>query len=298
MKVAHYEIRQKAAFDWPLAVAAVALDMSGSNSAVSARVVLGYVAPDAVAFAGSGASCLGGKTSPTKHSKGRAPTPRLQGAKPLSSEWLQSPTGTSGGKARHPEGRRRCRMMFANPIASIPTIQIYVRRCAGRANSFSPSTILRCSARMTDCSGASTRRTVSARTANWQSPATASSPTGFVTAQESATEESPRRKRQLGDSFFAENESRYLVGRSAATALWNIPPWLRAGGERPDQRPSMRPGSLGRLLGFALYLPPSRKPAPGRLSQQTMRDQTERHCGGQAAFGMSERRRCPFPIFR
>jgi xanthine dehydrogenase YagS FAD-binding subunit len=38
---AHYEIRQKEAFDWPLAVAAVALN----TSAKSARVVLGHVAP-------------------------------------------------------------------------------------------------------------------------------------------------------------------------------------------------------------------------------------------------------------
>jgi xanthine dehydrogenase YagS FAD-binding subunit len=44
VKAAHYEIRQKEAFDWPLAVSAVALKMSGS-SAQSARVVLGYVAP-------------------------------------------------------------------------------------------------------------------------------------------------------------------------------------------------------------------------------------------------------------
>ena len=43
-KVAHYEIRQKAAFDWPLAVAAVALKMDGS-SVQSARVILGHVAP-------------------------------------------------------------------------------------------------------------------------------------------------------------------------------------------------------------------------------------------------------------
>jgi len=41
---AHYEIRQKAAFDWPLAVAAVSLKMSGKN-VQAARVVLGYVAP-------------------------------------------------------------------------------------------------------------------------------------------------------------------------------------------------------------------------------------------------------------
>ena len=44
VKAAHYEIRQKEAFDWPLAVAAVALKMNGSN-AQSVRVVLGYVAP-------------------------------------------------------------------------------------------------------------------------------------------------------------------------------------------------------------------------------------------------------------
>jgi xanthine dehydrogenase YagS FAD-binding subunit len=44
LKAAHYEIRQKEAFDWPLAVAAVALKMQGSNVG-SARVVLGYVAP-------------------------------------------------------------------------------------------------------------------------------------------------------------------------------------------------------------------------------------------------------------
>jgi xanthine dehydrogenase YagS FAD-binding subunit len=43
-KYAHYEIRQKAAFDWPLAVAAVALKMGGPT-VQSARVVMGYVAP-------------------------------------------------------------------------------------------------------------------------------------------------------------------------------------------------------------------------------------------------------------
>ena len=44
VKAAHYEIRQKEAFDWPLAVAAVALTVSGSNVR-TARVVMGYVAP-------------------------------------------------------------------------------------------------------------------------------------------------------------------------------------------------------------------------------------------------------------
>jgi len=44
MKVAHYEIRQKQAFDWPLAVAAVGLTMNG-QALFGSRVVLGYVAP-------------------------------------------------------------------------------------------------------------------------------------------------------------------------------------------------------------------------------------------------------------
>jgi xanthine dehydrogenase YagS FAD-binding subunit len=43
-RVAHYEIRQKAAFDWPLAVVAVALKTDGSK-VQAARIVLGYVAP-------------------------------------------------------------------------------------------------------------------------------------------------------------------------------------------------------------------------------------------------------------
>jgi len=44
VKAAHYEMRQKQTFDWPLAVAAVALKMKGST-VQSARVVMGYVAP-------------------------------------------------------------------------------------------------------------------------------------------------------------------------------------------------------------------------------------------------------------
>lgn len=43
-KYAHYEVRQKEAFDWPLALAAVALHMNG-NTVRSAKVVMGYVAP-------------------------------------------------------------------------------------------------------------------------------------------------------------------------------------------------------------------------------------------------------------
>ena len=44
VKSVHYEIRQKQAFDWPLAVAAVAFNMDG-NTVRSARVIMGYVAP-------------------------------------------------------------------------------------------------------------------------------------------------------------------------------------------------------------------------------------------------------------
>jgi len=44
VRAAAYEVRQKAAFDWPYATAAVALTMNG-DTVSSARVVLGHVAP-------------------------------------------------------------------------------------------------------------------------------------------------------------------------------------------------------------------------------------------------------------
>ena len=44
VKTGYYEVRQKEAFDWPLAVAAVALTMAG-DTVKSARVVMGQVAP-------------------------------------------------------------------------------------------------------------------------------------------------------------------------------------------------------------------------------------------------------------
>lgn len=44
VKAASYEVRQKDAMDWPLALASVALSLSG-NKVRSARVVMGYVAP-------------------------------------------------------------------------------------------------------------------------------------------------------------------------------------------------------------------------------------------------------------
>lgn len=44
LKTSSYEVRQRAAFDWPLAHAVVALEMSG-NTVKRARVVLGQAAP-------------------------------------------------------------------------------------------------------------------------------------------------------------------------------------------------------------------------------------------------------------
>ena len=41
----HYEVRQKAAFDWPLATASVALIMPGGGQVRGSRIVLGHVAP-------------------------------------------------------------------------------------------------------------------------------------------------------------------------------------------------------------------------------------------------------------
>jgi xanthine dehydrogenase YagS FAD-binding subunit len=44
LRTGHYEVRQKEAFDWPYATAAVALTMNG-RTVQSARVVMGHVAP-------------------------------------------------------------------------------------------------------------------------------------------------------------------------------------------------------------------------------------------------------------
>jgi len=44
LKAAHYEIRQKEAFDWPLALVAVTMKLQGAN-VQSSKIVLGYVAP-------------------------------------------------------------------------------------------------------------------------------------------------------------------------------------------------------------------------------------------------------------
>jgi xanthine dehydrogenase YagS FAD-binding subunit len=80
LKVANYEVRQKAAFDWPLATATVALEMSG-NTVSRARVVLGHVAP--VPWVSSeAANELGGKTISEETAKAAAEA-ALASAKPL-----------------------------------------------------------------------------------------------------------------------------------------------------------------------------------------------------------------------
>jgi xanthine dehydrogenase YagS FAD-binding subunit len=81
LRVAHYELRQKAAFDWPLALSAVALKMNGSNVS-SARVVLGYVAP--VPWISSEAEqVLAGKSVSEGQAKAAADA-ALKNARPLS----------------------------------------------------------------------------------------------------------------------------------------------------------------------------------------------------------------------
>jgi xanthine dehydrogenase YagS FAD-binding subunit len=80
-KAAHYEVRQKAAFDWPLGLAAVALKMEGSN-VQSARVVLGYVAPTPW-LSPEAESVLKGQ-SVGEETAQKAATAALSNAKPLS----------------------------------------------------------------------------------------------------------------------------------------------------------------------------------------------------------------------
>jgi xanthine dehydrogenase YagS FAD-binding subunit len=80
VKAAHYEIRQKEAFDWPLAVAAVALKMSGSNLQ-SARVVMGYVAP--VPWVSTEAAQALGGQAVNENAAQRTAEAALKNAKPL-----------------------------------------------------------------------------------------------------------------------------------------------------------------------------------------------------------------------
>jgi xanthine dehydrogenase YagS FAD-binding subunit len=77
----HYEIRQKAAFDWPFAVAAVVLKIKGSTIE-SSRVVIGHVAP-VPWLSREAEQALNGKSlnDDTAHAAAEA---ALKSAKPLS----------------------------------------------------------------------------------------------------------------------------------------------------------------------------------------------------------------------
>jgi xanthine dehydrogenase YagS FAD-binding subunit len=81
LKVAHYELRQKAAFDWPLALSAVALKMNGSTVS-SARVVMGYVAP-VPWISPEAEQALAGKPVSEEQAKAAADA-ALKNARPLS----------------------------------------------------------------------------------------------------------------------------------------------------------------------------------------------------------------------
>ena len=78
---ATYEVRQKAALDWPLATASVALKMKGASVA-DAKIVLGHVAP-APWVAADAAKSLIGKTI-SESVADEAGKAAVAGAKPLS----------------------------------------------------------------------------------------------------------------------------------------------------------------------------------------------------------------------
>ncbi len=81
LRAANYEVRQKAAFDWPLATASVALEVNGGTIS-DARVVLGHVAP-VPWVSPEAAQALRGK-SVNEQTAQAAAEAALAGAKPLS----------------------------------------------------------------------------------------------------------------------------------------------------------------------------------------------------------------------
>lgn len=81
VKSATYEVRQREALDWPLAAAAVALEMNGAT-VKSAKVVLGHVAPTPYEAAAAERFLVGkAVTAATAEAAGKA---AVAGAKPLS----------------------------------------------------------------------------------------------------------------------------------------------------------------------------------------------------------------------
>jgi len=80
VKTSTYEVRQKEALDWPLAVAAVTLEMNGT-AVKSARIVLGHVAPMPIEAAAAAKGLVGKTiTTATAEAAGKA---AVAGAKPL-----------------------------------------------------------------------------------------------------------------------------------------------------------------------------------------------------------------------
>ena len=81
LRSAVYEVRQKAAFDWPLAMAAAALEMDGTT-VKSARIVLGQVAPVPWVSPEATQALVGNSITP--ETAMAAANAALAGAKPLS----------------------------------------------------------------------------------------------------------------------------------------------------------------------------------------------------------------------
>jgi xanthine dehydrogenase YagS FAD-binding subunit len=87
-KSATYQVRQKASHDWPIALASVALEMSGS-ACRSARIVLGAVAP-VPRRAAEAESVLAGKPV-SQETAAAAATAALEGARPLAQNAYKVP---------------------------------------------------------------------------------------------------------------------------------------------------------------------------------------------------------------
>jgi xanthine dehydrogenase YagS FAD-binding subunit len=80
-KSAYYEVRERAAFDWPLVSAAIALKLSGGTIR-EARVVLGQVAPIPWRAAAAEAALVGQRLDArSAEAAGKA---AVEGAQPMS----------------------------------------------------------------------------------------------------------------------------------------------------------------------------------------------------------------------
>ena len=96
---ATYEVQQKMQLDWPLASAAVVLDLAG-GTVKSARIVMGYVAPTPWRSAGGRGRARGqAGHRGDRCGGGRGGRQRRDAAQP---ERLQSAARQGGGEARHP----------------------------------------------------------------------------------------------------------------------------------------------------------------------------------------------------